>query len=148
MDFGCATGYFLKYISERTQGLELIGVEPHASSHSNLEYKNILDYNLGAPFDLNKKGTVMCIEVLEHIPAEFEDAAIDNIVRHCDKYLFISWAYRGQGGWGHFNEKNINEVVSIFEKKGFAVLKEESIKARMASTVSWIKNNFVIFERV
>lgn len=148
MDFGCATGYFLKYISERTQGLELIGVEPHASSHSNLEYKNILDYNLGAPFDLNKKGTVMCIEVLEHIPAEFEDAAIDNIVRHCDKYLFISWAYRGQGGWGHFNEKNINEVVSIFEKKGFVVLKEESIKARMASTVSWIKNNFVIFERV
>lgn len=147
MDFGCATGYFLEYISNRTVGIELIGVEPHASKKTHRHFDNILDYNLGVPFELNKRGTVMCIEVLEHIPAEFESAAVDNVTRHCEKYLFISWAYRGQGGWGHFNEKDMAEVISIFNKKGFMLLEKETHEARNASTVSWIKKNFAIFQR-
>lgn len=148
MDFGCATGYFLKYISERLPDVNLLGVEAAASKKSNLHFSNIVDHDLAIPFNLDKKGLVMSIEVMEHIPPQFESIAVDNLIKHCDEYLFLTWAPVGQGGWGHFNEKNMPDVIKLFEARGFVILASESAEARERSKISWIKRNLVIFKKV
>jgi hypothetical protein len=146
-DFGCSSGYYLRYISENTQNMNLIGVEPYISERNNY-FDNIASYDLAMPFFLGKKGSVMCLEVLEHIPQEFESSALDNIENHCDEYLFMSWAVPGQGGHGHFNEKHFVDVIAIFEDRGFQLMVEETNEAKSVAVIPWLKSNFAIFKKI
>lgn len=152
MDFGCATGYFLEYLSKKTSDYELIGVEPHVQKRPDKHFDNILDYDLSVPFDLNKKGSVICFEVMEHLPPQYKQIAIDNIVRHCSGYLFMSWAPRWQHGLGHFNMKDEHEVIPLFCANGFELLVDESIKARESvpsnAWASWLKRNTLVFKKI
>jgi len=144
-DFGCSTGYYLKHLSEQLPDLKLTGVEPKVSERSDKHFENILDFDLAEPFIIGEKGTIICLEVLEHIPAQFESIVIDNIKNHCDGYLILSWARPGQGGYGHFNEKNQNDVMDLFTKEGFVFLESETMSCRNDTIVGWLKNNLLIF---
>lgn len=147
-DFGCGTGYYLKYINSLFPDKELIGIEPSVLKSSQKKFNNIIELDLSKPFNLNKKGNILCLEVLEHIPLKYESVAIDNIINHCNNYLFLSWAKRGQGGLGHINEKNENEVINIFSQRGFLFLGADSIKSRLQAEIGWIRNNFCIFKKM
>merc|ERR1712232_875896 len=46
-----------------------------------------VEFHLWRTFDW-----VMCLEVLEHIPSEFEQVALANLRRHARKGAVISWA--------------------------------------------------------
>lgn len=95
------------------------------------------------PFDW-----IISIEVAEHIPKEYENIYIDNLVRHAREGIILSWATPGQGGLSHLNEKNFEEVESKMFSKGFKHLKEESQKIRNKSFLPWIQNNLNIFKRL
>lgn len=143
-DFGCSTGYYLKYMSENSDNLNLLGIEPNVSLREN-RFDHILPYDLAKHFDLNQTGSIICLEVLEHIPKAFESIVIDNIVKHCDKYLIISWAVPGQGGYGHFNEKSFEDVKELFSGRGFRLMSEETASARNSAVIPWLKNNVSVF---
>jgi hypothetical protein len=147
-DFGCSSGYYLKYISENTQDMNLIGVEPNISERSNNFFDNIVSHDLTSPFNLGQKGSLMCLEVLEHIPQEFESIALDNIETHCIEYLFMSWAVPGQGGYGHYNEKHFVDVLDLFEIRGFRFMEEETKEGRSVATLPWLRNNFSVFRKI
>lgn len=70
-------------------------------------------FNLGRKFDL-----VVSLEVIEHIPKEFEDIFIENLINHGDTILF-SGAIPGQGGQNHFNEQWQSYWISKFQEKGY-----------------------------
>lgn len=147
LDFGCGAGYYLKSVQDKTTNVEILGVEPLASEHADLKTSHIVNKDLTEDFDLGKRGHLMCIEVLEHIPAHLESKAIDNIVRHCDDYLIISWAKVGQGGWGHINCKNQSDVIPLFESKGYTFLEKESLEIRGVARLWWLQNNLCIFKK-
>lgn len=147
-DFGCSSGYYLKYISDNIDGINLIGVEPNISDRNNNLFENILSHDLAIPFILGQKGSILCLEVLEHIPQQFESIAIDNIENHCDEYLLMSWAIPGQGGYGHFNEKSFVDVLALFESRGFQLMEEETKEARSVARLPWLINNFTVFRKV
>lgn len=147
-DFGCSTGYYLKHISDRVKDMNLIGVEPGVSDRNDIHFDNILSYDLALPFSLGQKGTIICLEVLEHIPPQYESNAIDNIVNHCSDYLLMSWATPGQGGYGHFNEKSFEDVISLFKSKGFELLGKETKLGKEACSVWWLRNNFAVFKKI
>ena len=46
------------------------------------------------------------MEVLEHIPAEFETIVLDNIDRAARHGVVLSWAVPGQGGFHHINNRS------------------------------------------
>jgi len=148
LDFGCSTGYYLSYIKSKKKNYNLLGVEPHILNRSDLHFPNIVEYDLAKPFDLDMKGEIICLEVLEHINPLYEEQSIQNLITHCNKYLFISWACIGQGGWGHINEKNLNDVINLFTKRGFSYLERESTEIREMATLAWFKTNFCIFEKI
>jgi SAM-dependent methyltransferase len=148
LDFGCSTGYYLSYINSKKKNYNLLGIEPHINNRSDLHFQNIVEYDLAKPFDLNMKGEIICLEVLEHINPKYQEQSIQNLINHCNKYLFISWACIGQGGWGHLNEKNLDDVIKLFTDRGFNYLERESTEIREMSTFAWFKTNFCIFEKI
>jgi 2-polyprenyl-3-methyl-5-hydroxy-6-metoxy-1,4-benzoquinol methylase len=113
-DFGCSTGYYLNFLNQNLPNLDLLGIEPMIDKRSDLFFDKILNYDLSKPFDLNKNGSIICLEVLEHIPSNLENYVIDNIINHCTGYLFISWARPNQGGFGHIHEKSLEYVINLF----------------------------------
>jgi hypothetical protein len=146
-DFGCGAGYYLKYIQEKGENVNTLGVEPYATNHADLKIDNIVSKDLTEDFDLGLKGNLLCLEVLEHIPVELEGKAIDNIVRHCDNYLIISWAHIGQNGHGHINCKAKEDVIALFESRNYSYLDKESSEISKSAKIGWLKTNLCVFKK-
>jgi len=149
MDFGCGIASYLFHLKTKIKNLDVTGVEPTVIDHKNLEIplQNLITLDLSVPIDLNKRGHVMCIEVLEHIPAEYEKAAVDNLIKHCSDYLIISWAGIGQHGHGHVNCKDPSDVLDLFQNKGFVFLQKETDEIRKSATLGWLKKNLIVFRK-
>ena len=106
----------------------------------------ILD--LTEKFDLNKKyECVICLEVGEHIPPEHEQIFLDNLDRHCEQCLILSWALPGQGGDGHVNEKDKDYVVKELSKRGYKEWNEASEFFKNSSTFGWFKETIIVFTK-
>jgi len=109
-------------------------------------FGGVLD--LTKPFDLGKKfDYVVCLEVAEHIPLEYQDIFVENLVKHTDFYLVISWAVEGQGGDGHINEQNEDYVLNLFKNKNMSYNKEVSDFIRHNATLGWFKETVYVFGR-
>lgn len=146
-DFGCGIGQYSRRLSNA--GFDVVGFE--GSVPPLREFGNIQEQDLSKPFTLPKKGNCVFLEVAEHIPAQFENVLLDNISNACDNKLVMSWALRGQGGWGHVNELNNEEAISRIEAKNFIYLPEQTLSARQAipdnTKLPWFKNTTLIFEK-
>ena len=90
---------------------------------------------------------VMCLEVLEHIPAQFEDVAVFNIATHARKGLLISWAPPGQGGYHHVNERGHAYVEQRFGAYCFSKDANLTSFIRLYSLVQWVRANLIVFRR-
>lgn len=146
-DFGCGLGLYLKHFS--TQGYtNLRGYEGEPPVRK--EFENIVQQDLTIPFQVNPKGLCVFLEVAEHIPENLCEIAVQNVINACDKYLILSWAIRGQAGFGHVNCLDNHEVIEKFEKLGFKYLEQDSLSARSVITnkTAWFKNTILIFEKI
>lgn len=105
---------------------------------------DVLD--ISQPFDLGKKyDVVMCLEVLEHIPAEHEQTTLNNICKHTKTYVVISWARPNQKSKGHVNCKPQEYVIEQMTQRGFRLLWAISDRLRQQCTLSWFRNNLLVF---
>ena len=106
--------------------------------------------DLTVPFTLNTKGNVLFLEVGEHVDAQYQDILLDNVTKHCNGYLIMSWAVRGQEGFGHVNCLDNHEVIPLIESRGFKLMEKETKEVRSIdlSEAPWFKNTLLIFKRV
>jgi 2-polyprenyl-3-methyl-5-hydroxy-6-metoxy-1,4-benzoquinol methylase len=145
-DLGCGNGSYLKDLKnagyKKLQGYD--GKVP-----SGKVFENILQQDLTHPFEVQTKGQVLCLEVGEHIPKEFEQVFLDNICNACDSTLILSWAIIGQTGGGHVNCQENDYVIAEAEKRGFEFKPEEtkSIRETIGATCYWFKNTLMVFEK-
>ena len=145
-DFGCGMGNYLNDL--HSNGFtKLIGLEVEPPK-TDYEFK-IDSQNLAHPFILDEKGIIICLEVGEHLPKEYQDIFLDNIANNCSEYLIISWAVKGQGGYGHYNELNNDEIIPEITKRGFTYLPEVSKEFRLIPEDNcwWFKNTLMVFEK-
>jgi hypothetical protein len=91
---------------------------------------------------------VLSLEVAEHLPLEYMDAFLRNIRCHAREGAVISWARPGQGGHGHFNEMDEQEVVKAVEKWGFKVDWNLTHHTRDIATLPWFKNTPIVYHVV
>jgi SAM-dependent methyltransferase len=145
-DLGCGVGDYLKELKENGH-VKLIGFEGDPIKlHEDLD---IRQKNLTEVFEHYEKGNVLCLEVGEHIPKEFQEIFIENMTSICDEYLIFSWAIRGQGGYGHVNELNNNEILPIILEKGFVLLEKETedLRNQPEDYCRYFKNTLFVLKK-
>jgi cyclopropane fatty-acyl-phospholipid synthase-like methyltransferase len=144
VDFGCGMGDYVKNFIKEGYSCEAYDGNPHTTKLTDGIAK-VLD--LSKSFDLVKKyDFVMSLEVGEHIPKKFEGTYIDNLCKHSNKYLLVSWAIIGQNGDGHINCQNNDYIINEFIKRGFKYDSENSYLLRESATNAfWFKNTIMLF---
>ena len=144
IDLGCGLG---TYIDEyNTLGYKAIGVDGiSVPTHSS----NIVIHDLTQPLDLEVYGNVLCLEVGEHIPAEFEDILLNNIFKHCSQYIILSWAVENQMGIGHINCKNNNYIINKVVQNNF--IYEEKLTQYLRSNIedccNYFRSTIMVFKK-
>ncbi len=146
-DLGCGEGHYINALEE--EGFfKIVGIEGDIpkTAVSNFIEQHDLTTPLPAYF---KPGNVLSLEVAEHIPTKYQSNFLDNIVKLCNGYLIMSWAIRGQAGFGHVNCLDNNEVVKLIEDLGFTFLFIETTSARdvIDDTTPWFRNTILIFKK-
>ena len=87
------------------------------------------------------------MEVLEHIPAQYEQIVLDNIDRAAGYGVVLSWAVPGQQGFGHVNSRPLAYVEQAMSEHGFTLDNSTSVTMRAQATLPYLRNNIMIFIR-
>jgi len=144
VDFGCGLGLYVRDM--RAEGMRVGGfdgnpdtVEITGGRCSHLDLSREVDF--GVYWDW-----VLSLEVAEHIPPQFEDNFVGNLVRHTCWGLVLSWG--NQAGEGHVNVRTRAEVEEIFAAHGFRSEREAAERLRKSARLPWLQNTVLVLERI
>ncbi|MBS0620863.1 MAG: methyltransferase domain-containing protein [Verrucomicrobia bacterium] len=145
VDFGCGMGDYTKALEAHGFSCEAYDGNP-ATPLLTAGLGKTLD--LAEPFDLHKRfDWVLCLEVGEHIPKAHETTLLENLIRHSEKGILLSWALPGQGGVGHVNEEENRYIEERLTSYGYDrdLIAEEKLRA--AASWWWFRNTVMVFRR-
>ncbi len=145
VDIGCGDGSYTKFFLDH--GIFCVGFDgnPLTSQITNGQC-SVRDFSI--PTDVGLFELILCLEVGEHIPKEYEQVFIDNICKSASRHICMSWAIVGQGGTGHVNCQNNDYVISEVEKRGFTYDAKTSTLLRSHSTLPWFSNTILCFNKL
>ena len=145
VDFGCGMGNYVKTFQKNN--INAIGFDgnPNTPELTNNLCK-VLDLSVPKTFD-EPFDWVMSLEVGEHLPQKFEDIFIHNLHNNNKCGIVLSWAVKGQGGHGHFNEQNNDYIKSKICELGYSNDINSENELRRHSTLSWFKNTIMVFRK-
>lgn len=167
IDFGCGDCYLLDYLHEA--GFKVHGVDGYIPEHAKklrhfsvfsrylwwldlsriVELTNFKKIN-GKPAPAGiLTGKVISLEVGEHIPAEYEQIFLDNLVRHCNSRLILSWAVPGQNGIGHVNCRPNDYVIAELDKRGFTFNASwtKTLREVPEQHVAYFRETLMVFDK-
>lgn len=144
-DLGCGLGKYVKTF--RDNGLLAVGYDGHPETPIiTAGLGSVLD--LSRPIDIPVSDWVLSLEVAEHLPQKFEAIFLDNLHRSNDRGIVLSWALKGQGGDGHFNEQNNDYVKAAITKLGYVNDLEAERLLRSSVQQSYFRSTVMVFRRV
>ena len=148
IDFGCGKGYYIAELAKHR--FNVIGIEGTPDIEKISFCKPIIQADISEPFHIEQKGSVLCLEVIEHIPKEKEQQVLENLHNHCNGKLIISWAVKGQGGHGHVNEHDSGYVIPTIEKMGYRYNRIQTDQLRMegGKDLWWFKKSIYVFDKI
>ncbi len=144
-DFGCGDAYYITKLQEH--GYKVFGYDgfiPKANKISD----RCMTIDLSKHIPVMFRGQVLSLEVGEHIPAEFEDVFLDNLVSACSSRMVLSWAIPGQGGLGHVNCHNNAHVIKKMAKRGFYlnVFLTDFLRQNTPMEVKYFEKSIMVFD--
>jgi len=144
IDLGCGDGFYVNKFIEG--GFSAIGIDGYKMESFN---NSFIVHDLTKPINLKTKGTVVCLEVGEHIPKEYEDQLIKNIVNNCANRIILSWAVVGQNGINHVNCQNNDYIIDKFKVFKFSLNDELTSRLRNNIEVSRVhfRTTLMVFDR-
>jgi len=147
VDFGCGTGEYARFFNRHRLVVEAYDGNPYTEQLTGGIGK-VKD--LSQRFDLGKKfKCVMSLEVGEHIPAEFEQSFLDNLIIHSSgdegSLIILSWAVPGQDGDGHVNCQSNEYIIEKLMQKGYELDEIATAKLRKSASLWWFKNTLMLF---
>lgn len=151
-DMGCGIGKYAAWLEQ--EGFVVLGIEGHPQARSVAVTPSIASWDLSKPLPRQilgmPGGSVVSIEVGEHIPAEHAETFVSNLVAMCKSTLLLTWAIRGQGGHRHINELDEQEIVPMVEARGFRLDREKTAEWRKTAgdDLRWFKRSIYCFDRI
>jgi SAM-dependent methyltransferase len=144
VDIGCGKGDYIKALLNK--GIDCIGYDGSPLTPE-LSENTCLVKDFSEPVDIGKFDLVLSLEVGEHIPVQYEQIFIDNLVNASREYIVLSWAIEGQPGVGHINCRNNDYLIYQLQLRGFDYSQGSSEYLREKSSLSWFKNTLMVFVR-
>ena len=145
VDFGCGLGNYVQTFQENN--INAIGFDgnPNTPELTNNLCK-VLDLSVSIKFD-EPFDWVMSLEVGEHLPSQFENTFIENLHNNNKYGIVLSWAIEGQGGHGHYNERNNDYIKSKICDLGYINDIESENNLRKDSTLHYFRNTIMVFRK-
>ena len=146
-DMGCGTGHYVKMIDDfniKTQGFDGNPETYKWDVSGGLCQGNV---DLTEKMSWDETDAAMSIEVAEHIPAEYEEAFINNLVNSARHLIFLSWGVPGQGGEGHVNGQWGADVVKKMNQSGWERNDIYTNMLQKDASFDWLKKNVQVFNR-
>lgn len=143
-DFGCGLGLYVRDL--RASGIRAGGFDGNPNTLEITEGRcQHLDLSREVDFGVYWDW-VVSLEVAEHIPPEFEDKFVANLVRHTCFGLVLSWG--NQPGEGHVNVRTRSEVEDIFARHGFRSEPAAAERLRKSARLPWLQNTVLVLDRL
>ena len=147
LDLGCGTAFYAR---------ELVKIGLIGDAYDGNPFTKELSDNFAGIIDLSKSfnldrqyDCVISLEVGEHIPVEYEQVFIENIIKHSKKFIILSWAIPGQPGTGHVNCRDNDYIIRILNKNNYKYMFDETqIFRKNISKYNFFKNTIMIFELI
>tara|TARA_Y100000310_G_C20585030_1_gene764943 strand:- start:28 stop:630 length:603 start_codon:yes stop_codon:yes gene_type:complete len=144
-DMGCGWAPYTKYFCENDLFCQGFDGNPYTSENTE-GYGRTLD--LSTVVRLKPKyDWVLSLEVGEHIPEHCEEVFINNLHENNKRGVVLSWATKGQGGEGHFNEKDVDYIKEKFLKLGYENDNKSELCLRGVSRLDWFKKGVMVFKK-
>jgi SAM-dependent methyltransferase len=157
LDVGCGDGYYTNYLNNRDSFKNdngYFGCHGIDGNPNTLEIAGVNTFvvDLTKPFLFHKYDWALSLEVGEHIPQEFEDVFLANLDRANKHGIILSWAKRGQGGDGHVNCKNNNEVIEKVCNMGYTFDNQATETLRNSAATYptpcyWFRDTLMVFRK-
>ena len=135
VDLGCSIGTFLEPFFENgknVQGYEycyeesINGIKKVEGLIDHIEFGDVTkEINDNKKYDCS-----VSIEVAEHIPKEFSESLVKNLIKLSKGFILFTAAKPGQGGTGHINCQKKEFWINLFEKNGYVYNDKEVVKIR------------------
>ena len=149
-DIGCGRGFYVDEMV-KSEFKSVTGFEgtPNIHSIAICDPKYLIVKDITTPINVKTQGTVICLEVMEHIWQADSDYVLTNIRNLCLQDLILSWALPGQGGTGHVNERDSNYVIPLLKKYGFVLHDENTlrIRDRAGQEINYFGQSLYVFRK-
>jgi hypothetical protein len=144
-DFGCGTGKYVHWL--RRSGLECDGYDGNPNTYE-LSLGACHTLNLAEPFHLAQRyDAVICLEVAEHVPKQYETIFLDNLARHAKEMIVLSWAVPGQKGDGHVNCHTNSYAICKLWQRGFRFQPTATLSLRAHCSLPWFASTLMVFSK-
>ena len=143
LTFGAGKGHYELFLEELGYTGSRYSLDA-APSVENLTRGVVHFGDLSQPLSLQPHDWVLCIEVAEHIPPQYESTFMSNIVKHAKYGAIISWAPRQQRGHGHVNLKSREDVLTLFNSYGFKVCNDLTKLLGLRSNIPYLSRNTLV----
>jgi len=143
IDFGCGAGGYVHKLSERA---DCRGYDGNPQT-PNITAGQCECLDISQPVQVHPADWVLCLEVAEHLPPQFEETLLSNLDRHALQGIILSWAHPGQGGVGHVNERSPEYVHQRMVDLGYRLDEESSQLIRSLSRLRWFRSNLMVFRK-
>ena len=150
IDFGCATGLYLTEFECKKLGVDLTE-DAFNDEVRKIDRELLKTADLTKIQDFDQYDLGLCIEVLEHIPEEFTDQVIENMV-NCSDCWVVTAAPPGQTGTNHVNCQPQGYWEEKFWRQGFQrdYVEETWLVWSQAGVPCqlWLIRNLMVFKKV
>ncbi|KAL3822645.1 hypothetical protein ACHAXA_001798 [Cyclostephanos tholiformis] len=145
LELGAGLGCYTYYFNNSGQLTQIIGYEG-ASNVFEMSGGLVKRADLTVKQDFGQRfDWVVCLEVAEHIPEEYESIFVENIISNSPKGIVLSWALPTQPGSGHVNGKTNDYVIALMESKGYDFDIEKTTFLRRQAELGWFQRTTMVY---
>ena len=146
-DMGCGNGGYVKMFADfniTTQGFD---------GNPDTKKWDVSGGLCVGPVDITEEmfwdmtDAVMSIEVAEHIPAEYEQAFLSNLVTTARDLIFLSWGVPDQPGEFHVNGQWEADVVQKMNQSGWEPHENLTQMLQNEAEFGYLKRNVQVFKK-
>jgi len=125
LDLGSGLGYSAQYFYK--QGLKVLAVDGMEENCLGAVYPTV-KIDLTKSKVLASVDLVHCQEVVEHIEEKYVHNLLSSLA--CGKFIVMTNALKGQGGYHHVNEQPTEYWINHLRKYNYEVLAEDTSRVR------------------